>query len=103
MNCTLILSDKAETDHVREWAEKNGGICDLTFAVEPVEVAVLSRREAYSEKLRAALTRREPAIRDYHDLDHAVRTKWVATTDRKLIELRYLRQPGETAENRAIT
>ena len=29
--------------------------------------------EAYAEKIRAALTRREPAIRDFFDLDHAVR------------------------------
>ena len=31
------------------------------------------REEAYAEKIRAALTRREPAIRDSFDLFHAVR------------------------------
>ena len=30
-------------------------------------------KEAYAEKVRAALTRREPAIRDLFDLFHAVR------------------------------
>jgi hypothetical protein len=38
----------------------------------PVNVRALSRLEAYSEKIRAALTRREPAIRDFFDIDHAV-------------------------------
>lgn len=43
-------------------------------AVAPVAVQSLSKDEAYSEKVRAALTRREPAIRDWFDLDHAVRS-----------------------------
>jgi predicted nucleotidyltransferase component of viral defense system len=38
-----------------------------------VEVSVLAEREAYAEKIRAALTRREPAIRDFFDIDSAVR------------------------------
>jgi predicted nucleotidyltransferase component of viral defense system len=42
--------------------------------VPPVVVACLAYREAMAEKLRAALTRREVAIRDYFDLDHAVTT-----------------------------
>ncbi len=42
--------------------------------VPPVTVACISRREAYAEKLRAALTRRDVAIRDFFDLDFAVRT-----------------------------
>jgi len=33
----------------------------------------LSRDEAMAEKLRAALSRREVAIRDFYDVDHAVR------------------------------
>ena len=41
-----------------------------TAVVAPVEVPVLSCRESYAEKLRAALTRREPAIRDFYDIDH---------------------------------
>lgn len=39
----------------------------------PVEVRALHVQEAYAEKIRAALTRREPAIRDFFDLDHAAR------------------------------
>ena len=37
-----------------------------------MNVRVLSLRESYAEKIRAALTRREPAIRDFFDIDHAV-------------------------------
>lgn len=36
-------------------------------------VPCLSRAEAMAEKLRAALSRREAAIRDFYDVDHAVR------------------------------
>lgn len=41
-------------------------------AVDLVGVMSISRREAYAEKFRAALTRREPAIRDYFDIDYAI-------------------------------
>jgi predicted nucleotidyltransferase component of viral defense system len=36
-------------------------------------ILCLSREEAMAEKLRAALSRREAAIRDFYDVDHAVR------------------------------
>ncbi len=42
-------------------------------AVAPVAVRAISLREAYAEKTRAALTRRDPAIRDFFDLDNAIR------------------------------
>ena len=44
-------------------------------AVPPFRVRALQREEAYAEKIRAALTRRDAAIRDLFDLDHAVRNK----------------------------
>jgi predicted nucleotidyltransferase component of viral defense system len=40
----------------------------------PISVRALSFRETFAEKFRAALTRREPAIRDYYDIDYAVRS-----------------------------
>lgn len=40
--------------------------------VAPFGVTAISKREAYAEKFRAALTRREPAIRDYFDIDYAI-------------------------------
>jgi predicted nucleotidyltransferase component of viral defense system len=47
------------------------------FSGEPLlssfTVRAMAIREAYAEKLRAALTRREPAIRDFFDLFYAVR------------------------------
>ena len=51
-------------------------------AVAPVEVPVLSCRETYAEKLRAASTRREPAIRDFYDIDHGVRSGRLKTERR---------------------
>lgn len=38
-----------------------------------VTLSCISRDEAMAEKLRAALSRREAAIRDFYDVDHAVR------------------------------
>ena len=58
-----------------------------TAMVAPLEVPVLSCRETYAEKLRAALTRREPAIRDFYDIDHGVRSGRLNTDDRRLIDL----------------
>jgi predicted nucleotidyltransferase component of viral defense system len=40
-----------------------------------IPVPCISRSEAMAEKLRAALSRREAAIRDFYDIDYAVR-KW---------------------------
>ena len=56
-------------------------------AVEPIQVTVLSCRETYAEKLRAALSRRDPAIRDFYDVDHAYRANRIQTTDRRLVDL----------------
>ena len=58
-----------------------------TPAVAPVDVPVLTCRETYAEKLRAALTRREPAIRDFYDIDHGVRSGRLKTDDRRLTDL----------------
>ncbi len=42
--------------------------------VQPTGISCIALREAWAEKFRAALTRREVAIRDFFDLDHAVRS-----------------------------
>lgn len=64
--------------------------------LEPISVSVLSFREAYAEKFRAAMTRRDPAIRDYYDIDHAVRSGKLDPLDDNLLELlqRKLTIPG---------
>lgn len=56
-------------------------------AVAPFKTRALSIREAYAEKLRAAMTRREPMIRDFFDLDHAVLTRHIDTADLRLTKL----------------
>ena len=55
--------------------------------LEPLTVPVLSRREAYAEKIRAALTRRDPAIRDFYDIDYAIRRLDLNPLEATLIEL----------------
>ena len=56
-------------------------------AFNPVEVIVLSAGEAYAEKLRAALTRMEPAIRDFFDIDCAVRKGILNYLDESILTL----------------
>lgn len=64
--------------------------------VEPVKVQCLSLLEAFAEKWRAALSRRDPAIRDFYDLDHAIRHLGLSPADAELRELirRKLAMPG---------
>ena len=56
-------------------------------AVAPFTIRVLTRREAYAEKLRAALSRREPAIRDFFDLDLAFTAGTIHASDQPFIQL----------------
>lgn len=65
-------------------------------AVPPFGVRALSMREAYAEKVRAALTRRVPAIRDLFDLDHATRNDVLDFNDPELLPLivKKIQQPG---------
>ena len=50
-------------------------------------VQVMDMKEAYAEKVRAALTRREPAIRDLFDLFHAVRKMELGLDDHDFLIL----------------
>jgi predicted nucleotidyltransferase component of viral defense system len=65
-------------------------------AIPLFKVRAISRQEAYAEKLRAALSRREPAIRDFYDIDHAVRKLKLDLRDQRLMNLlrRKLAVPG---------
>jgi len=56
-------------------------------AIPVFQTPVLSLREAYAEKLRAALTRQVPVIRDFFDLDHAISAGKVDIADSQLIDL----------------
>lgn len=50
-------------------------------------VRCISRTEAFAEKFRAALSRREPALRDFFDLDYAVRNLGLKPDDAGLVAL----------------
>jgi len=64
--------------------------------VPSLRLACVSRQEAMAEKLRAALSRREVAIRDFYDVDHAVRRMGLRPDDHELAALvgRKLAVPG---------
>jgi hypothetical protein len=57
--------------------------------------------EAFAEKFRAALSRREAAVRDFFDLDYAVRRLGLRPENPDLIELvrRKLAVPGNEPVN----
>ena len=50
-------------------------------------MSCISRNEARAEKLRAALSRREAAIRDFYDIDYAVRKLNFHPLEREMTEL----------------
>ena len=54
---------------------------------DQIEIRSLAKQEAYAEKLRAALTRREPAIRDFFDLDYAIHNSVFDFSDAEFITL----------------
>jgi len=55
--------------------------------VPSTTVRCLFAKEAFAEKFRAALSRREAAIRDFFDIDYAVRTIGVRPNDAELMTL----------------
>ena len=61
------------------------------FSRKPVvpefSVMCLSLDEAYAEKIRAALTRTELAIRDFYDIDYAVRKMGINLREERLLDL----------------
>lgn len=56
-------------------------------ACSVIQLPCIAKREAYSEKFRAALTRREPAIRDFFDIDFAVLKGGLNIGEPEIIEL----------------
>ena len=69
--------------------------------VEQLDLPSISRPEAFAEKIRAALTRREVAIRDFYDLDYAIRQRLFRPDDEQLIDLvrQKVRIPGNEPVN----
>jgi predicted nucleotidyltransferase component of viral defense system len=68
--------------------------------VSPVTITCLSLLESLAEKFRAALSRREPAIRDFFDIDYAVRRLGVHVEDPALARL--VRQKLEIPGNETV-
>jgi len=64
--------------------------------VPDIGLTALSMKEAIAEKLRAALTRLEPAIRDFFDIDYLASQHQLDLADRHLIALltEKLKVPG---------
>lgn len=58
---------------------------------EPMVAAIrprcISKMEAFAEKFRAALSRREVAIRDFFDIDYAVRTLGLKPQDADMVRI----------------
>jgi predicted nucleotidyltransferase component of viral defense system len=55
--------------------------------IHPVSLRCISRNEAFAEKIRAAMTRREVAIRDFYDIEYATRRLDIHFSDGELIKL----------------
>jgi hypothetical protein len=53
----------------------------------PVSIRCISKAEAMAEKFRAALSRREAVIRDFFDIDYAVRKLGLHPRDAAFIKL----------------
>jgi len=74
--------------------------------VPPVALRCISRMEAFAEKFRAALSRREVAIRDFYDIDYALRRLDLQPQDPALVELVRLKlampgnEPADVSEAR---
>ena len=68
--------------------------------VEEFELRSISRLEAFAEKFRAALSRRQVAIRDFYDVDYAIRKELIRPEDEELIDL--VRQKTRIPGNEAV-
>jgi len=64
--------------------------------VSNIDVITLTMEEAIAEKLRAALTRLDPASRDFFDIDYLVSQHKIDLTDQHLLQLvaEKLKVPG---------
>jgi len=70
-------------------------------AVQEFSVLCMSPEEAYAEKLRAALTRKDLAIRDFYDIDYAVQGMGLDLSKKHFLDLaiRKLTIPGNDPVN----
>jgi predicted nucleotidyltransferase component of viral defense system len=72
-------------------------VCDAnTLVINPLtgkvlfpifQITALSKKEAYAEKIRAALTRERAAIRDLYDVNFAIQKLVIKQNDKELLRL----------------
>ena len=55
--------------------------------LDPTSLRCIAKIEAFAEKFRAALTRRDVAIRDFYDIDYASRRLGIHLSEAELIKL----------------
>jgi len=55
--------------------------------IVPASLRCISKIEAFAEKFRAAMTRRDVAIRDFYDIDYASRRLGIHASDGELVRL----------------
>jgi predicted nucleotidyltransferase component of viral defense system len=55
--------------------------------VAPLSLGVMAQQELWAEKVRAALSRREPAIRDLFDLDYACERRVLDLSDPSVLDM----------------
>lgn len=67
--------------------------------MEPLLLSCISKIEAFAEKFRAAMTRRDVVIRDFYDIDFALRRLDIQMSDEDLVKLvgQKLAIPGNDA------
>lgn len=70
-----------------------------------LSLCVLSLHETYAEKVRAALSRNPPAVRDFFDIDHAVRAGRLDLSQPGFLRLVHqkLKVPGNAVVDRSET
>ncbi|NQT59555.1 MAG: nucleotidyl transferase AbiEii/AbiGii toxin family protein [Bacteroidetes bacterium] len=72
-----------------------------SYIIDPFPLTVIDFREAFSEKCRAALSRRDPAIRDFYDILYGVKKLGLQIDDAEFISFvkQKLMVPGSGAIN----
>lgn len=65
-------------------------------AVSEIHVVALNKEEAYAEKIRAALTRKDVEIRDFFDIEYATKKLHLTLNDNRFLKLviEKLKVPG---------
>lgn len=83
-NILFEISIREEHQQESEIANANTVLEDFLTEkpyITPYPVKIFNKLEAYAEKMRAALTRTQPVIRDFYDLHFALKNKIIELSD----------------------